>query len=294
MNFIHTFYSAPLLKNKFDKYETLVDVIITDYTYSAYCVKKILGQRITLYADKIGADILSNIPYDEVKIIDFNSSIDFAAAIKFEAIKDMTPDDILIDGDLFLQNRKCLDLIREYSNQYDYIYSFFEPDMYTLRLKENVMKYKYMLEKLKEREYLFEEPYTLPNHFTDFCWPNTSFMKFNNMELKQKYMDQYFHFKKSLEDIDFGKTWPDILIEQYNMRKLLDYGNYSSKAMIENFPTESANNYAISIGFTHLGYCKIEINQMFKDKFLNKFGKHEFRKMEKQISKWKKFVISRE
>lgn len=40
MRFIHTFNSKPLLKEKFDKYETSLDVILTDYAYSAECCKK--------------------------------------------------------------------------------------------------------------------------------------------------------------------------------------------------------------------------------------------------------------
>ena len=289
MNFIHTFYSKPLLSNKFNKYETLVDVIITDYTYSAYCCKKILGQNIILYADKLGAEILNNIPYDEVRILDFDSSIDFAASIKFEAIKDMTEDDVLIDGDLFLQNKKCLELINEYSKKYDYIYSFFEPYTYTLKDDaniDNLKNYNLMVDKMREREELFKEPYILPSCNADFCWPNTSFMKFNNMELKQKYLEQYHFFKKGLEGLDFGKAWPDIIIEQYHMKKLLEYGNYSSKAMIENFPTNESNKYALQIGFTHLGYCKININRMIKKFFIEKFGNHEMKVLEKQIEKW--------
>ena len=291
MNFIHTFYSAPLLKNKFNKYETLIDVVISNYTYSAYCCKKILGQKIILYADKTGAEILSNIPYDEVKILDFNSSVDFAASIKFEAIKDMTPDDILIDGDLFLQTKKCLNLINEYSGSYDYLYSFFEPASYTLRDVKDVVKCNNMVNKLKERADLFTDPYILPQKHEDFGWPNTSFMKFNNMELKNNYINQYMFFKKELEHLDFGETWPDIIIEQYHMKKLLAYGNYTSRPMIENFPAPEANTYALDIGFTHLGSAKVQLNQMFKDKMLSKFGRHEFKKMEKQISKWKRFKV---
>ena len=286
MNFIHTFYSKPLLENKFDKYENLIDVIITDYTYSAYCIKKILNQRIILYTDKIGAKILSHIPYDEIKILDFNSSIDFAASIKFEAIRDMTEDDVLIDGDLFLQTNQCLDLINQCS-EYDFLYSFFEPSYYTLRFERDVNKLNIIVSKLKEKENLFVEPYVLPKTDSDFSWPNTSFMKFNNIELKQKYIDQYLFFKKELEDIDFGKAWPDIIIEQYHMKKLLEFGNYSSRAIIENFPTNEANNFALEIGFTHLGGRKVEVNQMFKNKFLDKFGKDEFDKMQNQIFKLK-------
>ena len=292
MNFIHTFYSKPLLNNKFSEYELVLDAIITDYTYSAYCCQKILGEKITLYADKLGAEILSNIQYDEIKIIDFNSSIDFAASIKFEAINDMTEDDVLIDGDLFLQDIKLLDLINEYSKNYDFVYSFFEPYMQATRTDnglDNPTKFKKMFSKMRTKEEIFKEPYTIPACDEDLSWPNTSFMKFNNMELKQKYLEQYLFFKKELEDIDFENTWPDLIIEQYNMKKLLEYGGYSSKAIIEDFPTNESNKYAIKIGFTHLGFSKIKINKLIKKDFKARFGEEELQKIEDQISKWKDY-----
>lgn len=287
MNFIHTFYSKPLLNNKFNKYETLIDVIITDYTYSAYCCKKLLGQKITLYADKLGAEILGHIPYDDVKILDFDSSIDFAASIKFEAMKYMTPDDVLIDGDLFVQNERCINLISEYSKTYDFIYSFFEPSSHTLGTAAE--KHYMSVNKMKERIELFKEPYTLPECDDDYRWPNTSFMKFNNMELKEKYIEQYHYFKNGLEGLDFGKAWPDIIIEQHNMRKLLESGGYSSKAMIEDFPTNESNDYAIQIGFTHLGHCKVSMNSVFKDMIRIRFGNDELQNVENQITKWKDY-----
>jgi hypothetical protein len=41
MRFVHTFYSVPLLANKFNKYETSMTFTITNYAYSAHCVKNL-------------------------------------------------------------------------------------------------------------------------------------------------------------------------------------------------------------------------------------------------------------
>lgn len=283
MRFIHTFYSKPLLKNKFDNYEALVGVIISNYTYSAYCIHR-LGYQIILYADKIGGEILSNIPYDEIKIIDFNESADFAASIKFEAIKDMGPDDIHIDGDLFIQKPDCIKLIDEYKD-YDFIFSFFEENQYIAGLEKYRRYYNKMLSKFRTKAELFTEPYILPTDVSQLKWPNTSFMKFNNMELKKEYVRQYKFFINAFRDVDFEETWPDLFFEQYHMMQLVNYYGYKYKEMVTGYPTDEANDYALEIGFTHLGTVKMEYTQDFND-ILKDLSPETYEEMLKQIEKY--------
>jgi hypothetical protein len=53
--------------------------------------------------------MLSFIPYDNVIIVDMgNTSPHFAASIKFKALELTGPDDVLIDGDLFLTKPEAL------------------------------------------------------------------------------------------------------------------------------------------------------------------------------------------
>jgi len=274
LTFIHTFDSAPMLKNKFlflGDYDKTVQANIIDYTYSAYCIKSLPDCRVVLYADPQGAEILNHIPYNEVRVLkDFQSNIDFAAAIKFEAIKHMTQNDILIDGDLFIQKPECLDIIRSY-DKYDFVYSFYEPTSFIIPDDNRRDFYKNMLDELSRKTELFEHPYKLPE-LSDIAWPNTSFMKFNNQELKQKYIEQYAKFKNGLSGLNFDKSWPDVIIEQYHMGKLLADGGYSSKPMVEDFPTPQSNAYALSIGFTHLGGAKRNFTEIFASKIAEKFG----------------------
>jgi hypothetical protein len=57
----------------------------------------------------LGAEMLSFIPYDNVIIVDMeNTSPHFAASIKFKALELIEPDDVLIDGDLFLTKPEAL------------------------------------------------------------------------------------------------------------------------------------------------------------------------------------------
>lgn len=290
MNFIHTFDSKPLLKNKFAymaKFEDNLRAVLTDYTYSAYCIKAIPHQRIILYTDSEGAKLLDHIPYDEVHVLkDFQSNPHFAASIKFEAIKNMTSNDCLIDGDLFIQNPICVDLVSSYV-KYDFVYSFFEPNSFIVPDKRSVKFYDGLLVEMAKRAHLFTPPYNLIEDKNDICWPNTSLMKFNNMKLKNEYLEQYMKFKNGLNGLNFKNVWPDVIIEQYHMKCLLEHGKYSAKAMIENFPTEASNTYALSIGFTHLGGGKYHFTDYFNDRIVSSFGKDVYSAMMHKFEQYK-------
>jgi hypothetical protein len=65
MKYIHTFWSKPLYKNKFNKFNACLDAILSDYAYSANCIHK-LNRKIVLFTDSVGAELLSFIDYDDV------------------------------------------------------------------------------------------------------------------------------------------------------------------------------------------------------------------------------------
>ena len=48
-------------------------------------------------------------------------------------------------------------------------------------------------------------------------------------------MRQYEYHKGQLENINFGDTWPDIIIEQYFLTTIVKEKNYSSRPIIENY-----------------------------------------------------------
>lgn len=283
MVFVHSFWSKPLLQNKFSKYQEMLPIILSNYAYSCTSVKS-FGHQIKLYADKIGAELLSFIPYDEVIIIEGleNENVHFAAQIKFEALKRMSLDEYLIDGDLFLQHKRAFEVIK--SKNVDFIYSFFEPNSFILR-PDNIHKYFNIIGIFNKFKENFTEPYTIDSNPIDLEWPNTSFMKFNNQELKFEYIRQYEYFKNILSDIDFGDFWPDIMIEQRHMFKLLESGNYTSQEIIKDFPTNKSNEYACDIGFTHLGTGK-KLHEKTIFQYLKKKNPVLYDKTNTQISKY--------
>lgn len=256
MNFVHTFWSKPFLNNRFNKYQELLPVILTDYAYSFSCVKS-HGHSIRLFTDKFGADFLGFIPYDEIVILDNleNESTDFAAQIKFAALKQMRLDEILIDGDLFITKENAFEMID--SINYDVLYSFYEPIEYTLMCysDERIEYYNSILNVVNKSKFI--QTYSGEFSIIDCHWPNTSLLKFSNQQLKEEYITQYELYKNFLSNCDFGHSWPDIWIEQKHLDLLIN-SKYKGRPLIYGYPKESANLYSSDIGFIHLGSGKVK------------------------------------
>jgi hypothetical protein len=103
----------------------------------------------------------------------------------------------------------------------------------------------------------FLPPYTIEDDVYKYEWPNTSFMRFGSQKLKDEYIRQYEYHKNILSGEDF-KIWPDVIIEQMHMGKLLKTG-YSSRPLVYGFPSKGTNQYSYIIGFCHLGSDKIAL-----------------------------------
>lgn len=280
MKFIHTFWSKPFYENKFLKFEENLTYTIIDYTYSALCIHQ-LGKEIVLFADQKGADILSHIPYDKVYIVDNleDESIHFAAQLKFYALEHSNLGDVLIDGDLFLRNSNSLSIIE--NNEYDLIYSFYEPYKYTLNSSTEYY------DKLLSKMHIINENglFKLPKTYEDMEWVNTSLLRINNQELLNQYVVQYKKHKNLLFNIDFEDTWPDIILEQ-KFLTLLSH-NYKACPIIKDFYySDTADKQASELGFTHLGKVKI-IAHNWVEQLLYKADADLFNKTINQINKFK-------
>ena len=253
MKFIHTFWSKPLFNNKFDKFNNALTNILTNYACSASFIHK-YGEKIVLYADKQGARLLSCIPYDEVYIIDGldDESIHFAAQIKFEALKRCDLGDVIIDGDLFLRTKEAIEYVKNTTE--DVVYSFCEPYKYVLRNEYVLDIMDKLLHDLSCIKY--KKPYKLPTSIREFTYANTSLMKFNNKDILDKYIKQYYYHKDKLKDYEFT-SWPDLIIEQRFLTILIESSGCTHKPIIDNYYiSPEANQRALDLGFTHLGTNK--------------------------------------
>lgn len=278
MKFVHSFWSKPLFNNKFDKFENSLKNIIVNYACSLSYIHH-LNEKIILYTDKAGAELLKFLPYDEVIIVDGmdNNSIHFAAQIKFESLKRMELGDVLIDGDLYLRTNEVIQYVKGLNE--DIIYSFFEPHEITLR-ESSIKKHTDLAKILNGRT-----RYNVPTKLEEFGWFNTSLMKFNNQNLLDEYIEQYEYHKGQLENINFGNTWPDIIIEQYFLTTIVKEKNYSSHPIIENYYYDpKSNQKALDLGFTHLGDNK----SMFYNwslEIIKKQNKKLYHKVVKELNK---------
>ena len=288
MKYIHTFWSKPLVEKKFADYNSSLTIILTDYAYSVECVHR-LGETIELYADEYGAELLSFISYDKVHIINGldNENTHFAAQIKFHALKNCELGDVLIDGDLFLRKQEANNIIKLYINKgYDLVYSFFEPPEYTLNAQERVNLHTNGIKKIKENNIVFEEPFYWPFRYEDYAWINCSLMSFNNQELKDKYIEQYFKHKELLNDVDWENIWPDIIIEQRFLTLLCE--KYNIKPILEDFYlSPKAESNALLLGFTHLGGIKYVWNNTLVS-IIEKENPSLLNNIMEQINKYKK------
>lgn len=260
MKFAHSFWSKPLFDKKFGSFNECLLNILLDYAYSAACVHK-NEYKIVLYADKRGQELLNFIPYDEIHEIDIPDTEQkhFAAQVKFAALKQMEPQDVLIDGDIFIETKPMYDLIK--ANNPDFLYSFEESNE-TIFMKsnyENILNYyQKLLPKFEQVKGLL---FPIPT-LKELRYPNTSLIKITNEKLKKKYIDQYFYHKDLLKDIDFENTWPDLIIEQYFL------WNYEKDYTIKPLMNEYINN----TGYVHLGNGKTQMQSKIRQKlyFLDK------------------------
>lgn len=284
MRFVHTFWSKPFLKGYFNKYQTLLPVILTDYAYSVGCVKE-FGHSIKLFTDKFGAELLGYIPYDEVVIFDDleNENVNFAAQIKFKALEKMELDEILVDGDLFLQNEWCFNHIGSLCS--DVVYSFDEPESYTLQEETAKPKYDAMLAMLIAHNDEFDNTYRISNYDTKYYWHNTSLLKFNSEALKKEYVRQYWKNKSILENEELP-IWPDIWIEQKNLTFLTERESFTCCPVVYGYPNAVCNDYCVLIGFAHLGSAKASFTDLLLTR-LKTLSPVLYKLTQNQIEKYK-------
>ena len=253
MTFVHSFQVEPMLQSKFRNLDKGLKITLVDYAYSVECIHK-FGHTIELYTDTVGAEILKPIPYDKVHIVtnDITKNWNFAASIKFKALQNMTLDQILIDGDIFLEKPIVFTLLQNFNS--DMVVSMYEP-------RERIFNVETMNETISVCSKFQQPNYELPNAENMLGWYNTSLLKFNNEALKSEYIRQYIAHVKQSENFEFkAYIWPDIVYEQYNIEALLKNTNCSLEMVNPYYNIDES--YAYKIGFCHLGVSK-EISHMY-------------------------------
>lgn len=250
MTFVHTFYSEPLYENKFTKFEESLENILYYYTLSAIFCKK-FGHTIKLFTDEKGKQLLSHIPYDEVIVLDHvKINKHFAASFKFYALQQCELSDILIDGDIIIDTQKAFREIKR--KECDVLFSFVEDNNYIFS-RNPVQTYSSVEEYINDllkRMNVQGVKYKLPLT-ENLEYMNTSLLRITNQNLKDEYIAQYFYHLNLMKDIDFGRTWPDLIVEQYFLKRIVEERDYIAKPIITKFPEGTL--WERELGFSHYG-----------------------------------------
>lgn len=276
MNFVHSFWINPLEGKKFTSLSNSLRITLVNYAYSVECIHK-FGHTITLYTDVEGYEILKVIPYDKVVIVenDITQSKHFAASIKFVALQKMDLEDILIDGDIFLERPKVFDVIK--NNEADLLVSLFEP------LELIINKDNQYADIFNNVNLYADDIYKRPSFKKCPGWHNTSVMKFTNEEFKQKHIEQYIKHVQLIGDMEFkGSTWPDVIFEQYNLAPLSKHYGWTIDLINPYYGI--SEKWCWDIGFCHLGAVKMRAHETYLGR-LEKLNYPLFKQLEEHLIK---------
>lgn len=200
MNFCHSFYSKPVLTKGLIDLESVIWL-------SSLSVRhlQLLGQRVVLYADKLGIELLKPVvPYDEfieIEIPDYVPSDCYAVA-KFMALEKMNLDDIHIDNDVFIKTSRCIELITD--NGADVVTQ--------LIYKAGMKDHEQLLNAINYLRILN----FLPDEFPFMLGTNNGIIGIRNQQLKDDYIDGYLGFLKNNSEILSKYNRKDIVIDTWN------------------------------------------------------------------------------
>ncbi len=182
MNIIQSFWTKPAIEKRWNISNQLE---VNVWLCAASCLlAQQNGARVTIYTDKLGAELLQDIPYDEVKI-----SLDeplkncprfFWAAGKFVALADAPLGSVHIDNDVLLMERKTVRAL-DFSNA-DVI----------VQQEENVTSTdtrKFYRPHRRAVKYLGFPRRMKPDYPKAY---NVGVIGFNNEELRDIYVKNYF------------------------------------------------------------------------------------------------------
>ena len=226
LTFAHSFWMKPTNEERLG---TDADRQKLTYLYcfalSAAYVKK-LGYKIKLYGDKTSLEFLKDIPYDEVIEIKCPSDANemFWAQSKFYALQEMSINEALIDGDIFLKHQDILEPILNDTG---------DVMVQSLESGQMILSPGYT----KCREYLkdFElGDIFKPQKLMPIC--NTGLLLFNSEALKEKYISEYFRIMELINAS--GKVMPkdlcpDILLEQLMLNQLCIHDGYKLSTLFD-------------------------------------------------------------
>lgn len=251
MALVHSLWTKPMLKNsRGEKLRKQIETTVW-CTASSVAYAKKHNEEIHLYADGLGRDLLSFLPYDDIKKLNVPDNIptEFWASGKFFALEDMNIGDIHIDNDVFLKTPELMAELKKGLSENDLIVQSIESSWEVINTY-----YKKCRDVIKSNNIEFV------NGLTAEYSPayNCGIVGFNNEDLKMIYLESYFDsIKKIYSNSDAmqmisndGETWMDLLCEQQHLYNLAEiYGFRVYNLLGEG---EKIYDKALEIGYQHL------------------------------------------
>jgi len=252
MNIVHSLWTKPLIfGNAPAKMRTFTDVNIACYTASVLFAQR-QDLYVNLYADGMGQELLSFLPYRERYVLTVPDSvpIDYWAAGKFFALKMMPLRDIHIDGDVFLIGAKKVNWAEILNKNADLVIQSVEDQ------GDKLTKYYSAAREIVNRYLPFFYPGTSANPSPAY---NCGLVGFQSQKLKDEYISAYMYglnMLSSKEVIKAVRSTPncvmDLVLEQQWLYQLIE--NTFPKATVNNIlgSGDAAYDKAERIGYTHL------------------------------------------
>lgn len=251
MALVHSLWTKPMLKNtRGENTKKQIETTVWCSASSVAYAKK-NNEEIHLYADGLGRDLLSFLPYDEIKSLDIPDDVptEFWAVGKFYALEKMNIGDIHIDNDVFLKTPELIAEIKQGLKENDLIVQSIEDSWEVLN-----SYYKLCRDVIKQNNIEF-----INGLNADYSPAyNCGLVAFNNEELKRIYLESYFY---SIKEIGSSSTamnmirnnnsvWMDLLCEQqhlYNLAEINDFKVYNLLGT-----GDEIYERAVNLGYQHL------------------------------------------
>jgi len=243
MRVFHSFWSKPLLQKRFEMPIDKQIVSTLLFTTIGITFARKLGIEIVLHTDKLGAELLENLPYNHVYLTleghDINRQ--FWASGKMIALANEPLGSCHLDLDAWIKFSECRNVIFEskadlvvqsvedsfsvYSGIKNFVFNNIDyPDFIDLNISNNYRAY------------------------------NCGLVKINNPKLRDLYLQAYWKITKQLDEkkisgIEDKYCIPDLISEQWLLYQLCEQNNFSVECICDGWVDQER---AKEIGFTHL------------------------------------------
>jgi len=251
LRIVHSVWTKPMLGKRWNIDGQLANNLWL-FALSVANIKK-FGHKAILHTDKLGKELYGWLPYDEIHLTleNHNAHPRFWASGKILAQAAEPLHSIHIDGDVFLQKQEVWDLIADEKS--DLIVQMIERD--------NTVFYGDSCYGINLNLVLSALNLNVPKEFNinQNSAYNCGLMKFNNADLKKRYIDGY---KQMLEICSAEQSFikrvtvdnnlcPDLAIEQWWLKSVADYYGYKTKTVLPEW-SEDFQREADRIGYCHV------------------------------------------